>query len=47
VAKALIAEAKQLVPVAKQLVDEGYSDFTQARASTATPQELATAAAGG
>jgi hypothetical protein len=40
-ASAQIAEAKQLLPLATQLFNEGYSDYSQAKASVATPQELA------
>jgi hypothetical protein len=47
VADVLVAEAKGLAPLAKQIFDEGYSDYLQAKAGVSTPQELAAAAAGG
>jgi hypothetical protein len=42
----LVAEASKLVPLAKEIFDEGYSDYTQAKAAVFTPQELAAAATG-
>jgi hypothetical protein len=46
VTDALIAEAKQLAPIAKSIFDEGYSDYTQAKAAALSPDEFAADATG-